>query len=392
MILGANPEELDQLAARVSQRADAYERAHQQITYWLNRLSWQGPEAHRFRASYRSSMGPQLVDAASALRDAASSLRSQAAQQQATSSSQSGVGPTGPSLAALLGVGGLGFAGLGFGGLGFAGLVSGGLGNGGVAGAPYAVESWAEVARKLFEYEMAVLDWFEIGDLGWVARDEPAGLLFHADKLEKFGMERIAGSSASKALSSASKALGWLGAGYALATAPGDIGELSDDIGDFDWNDQDSIEQFFYSGTDLMISAGAILSVTPLAPAGLVLMSTGWTMKAGTRWLPERVDWGVDNVVWPVWDSIGRPTWDFASRNVQDGVSWCADRLYDAQKFATNDIPEIVGDFAGGVTDFAGDVAEGTGNVVRDMGETSQLMVENVVNNVAAGVKGLLNF
>ena len=365
MILGANPQELDQLAALVSQRADGYEHAHQQITYWLNRLSWQGPEAHRFRASYRSSMGPQLVDAASALRDAASSLRSQAAQQRTTSSGQSGVGPTGASLAALLGVGGLGV--------------------GGVAGVLNATKTWADFQHKLFEYQSAVVDLFELGDLARVAGGKSAGLLFHADKLDDFGMERLVGSSASKAL-------GWVGAGIALLTAPGDIGELSDDIGDFDWSDQDSIQQFFFSGTDLMISAGSILSVTPLAPAGLVLMSTGYTMKAGTYWLPGPVNWGVDNVVWPAWDSAGRPTWDFASRNFQNGASWYGDRLYDAQKFATNDVPEVIGDVVGGAADFGGDVVEGAVNVVRDMGQSSRQLTENAVNAVANSVRGFLRF
>ena len=358
MILGANPEELDQLAARISQRAEAYEHAHQQITYWLNRLSWQGPDAHRFRAAYRSSMGPQLVDAASALRDAASSLRSQAAQQRTTSAGQSGVRPTGASLAALLGVGSLG-AGAG-------------------AGLLHTAKSWFEFHKTLFEFNSKSLDLFEIGDFARVA--------VGAQKVDKpFGAARLFGKSASKSL-------GVIGAVYSGLTFWGELGEMADDIGDFDWNDQDSIEQFFYSGTDLMISAGSVLGATPLAPAGLVLMSTGYVMKAGTAILPYWVNRAVDDKIWPLWDILGRRAWDSASRNFQDGAELFAAGLYDAQKFATNDIPELVGDVVGGVGDFAGDVAEGTLNVVRDMGQSSRLMVENLVDNVASGVRGLLRF
>ena len=232
---------------------------------------------------------------------------------------------------------------------------------------------------------MSALDAFEIADLVRQAGGDSAALLLHADKLEPFGLERIAGSTAAKTL-------GWIGAGYAAATLLGDIGELSEDIDEFDWNDQDSIEQFFYSGTDVMISTGAILGVTPWAPAGLVLMSTGYVVKGGTAVLPPVVNWGVDNVVWPAWDKAGRQAWDFVSGTAQGGMSWFGDRLYDAGEFAAKDVPGLIGGVAESVGDFAGDVAEGAGNVIRDMGETSRRMVGNVVNDLASGVRGFLGF
>ena len=362
MILGADPEELDQLAARISQRADAYEHSHQQITYWLNRLTWQGPDAHRFRAAYRSSMGPQLVHAAAALRDAASSVRSQAAHQRTTSTGANGVG---------------GLFGSAAGGL--AGLV----GLGGVAGIAHGAKTLGELQKRLFEYQLTKLNFIEMADFVKQAGGDSASLLLHSDKLDDFGLGRLTGTSTPTAL-------GVIGAGYALATAPWDIIDLSEDVVEFDWSDQDSIEQFFYSGTDLMVSAGSILGVTPAAPAGLVLMSTGYVMKGGTAVLPPVVNWGVDNVVWPAWDKAGRPAWDFVSNNAQDGMSWAGDRLHDtwefshdAWKFVTYDAPEAIGGVVGGVT-------EGAGNVIRDMGQQSKRMVESAVDSFWGGVRGSL--
>ena len=356
MILGANPEELDQLAARISQRADAYEHSHQQISYWLNRLTWQGPEAYRFRAAYRSSMGPQLVHAAAALRDAASSVRSQAAHQRATSTGASGVGSFGSTLAGVLGVAG--------------------LGAGGVAGLEHAARTLGEGLKRRFEYQLTGVNFVEMVDLVRQAGGDSASLLLHADKLDDSGLGRLLGGSTAKAI-------GAIGAGYAALTMPGDLGDLTEDIGEFDWSDQDSIEQFFYSGTDVMVSTGSMLGVTPLAPAGLVLMSTGYVMKGGTAVLPPVVNWGVDNVVWPAWDKAGRPAWDFVSKSSQDGMSWFGDRAHDAWEFTTYDAPNAVGDAVGGFT-------EGAGNVIRDMGQQSQRMVENTVDFIAGGARGLL--
>ena len=389
MIFGSDPQQLDHLAQRIGQRADAYEHSHQQITYWLNRLTWQGPDAYRFRAAYRSSMGPQLTHAAAALRDAASSVRSQAAHQRATSTGAAGGGLSGSALAGLAGLVGLG---------GVAGIAHGaktlvelqqrlaGLGGlGGVAGIAHGAKTLGELQKRLFEYRMMKLDFFEIADFVRMAKtsDASAQLLFDKSKLGSFGAERILGSSGANALSV-------VGAGYAALTMPGDVIDLSEDIGEFDWSDQDSIEQFFYSGTDVMISTGSMLGVTPLAPAGLVLMSTGYVMKGGTAVLPPVVNWGVDNVVWPVWDKAGRPAWDFVSNNAQDGMSWAGDRLHDtwefttdAWKFVSYDAPEAIGGAVGGFT-------EGAGNVIRDMGQQSKRMVESAVDSFWGGVRGSL--
>ena len=363
MILGADPEELDQIAARISQRADAYEHSHQQITYWLNRLTWQGPDAHRFRAAYRSSMGPQLVHAAAALRAAASGVRSQAAHQRLTSTGASGVGSSGSTLAGVLGVAG--------------------LGAGGVA---HGAMTLAEGQKRLY-YPMMGLNLADIAVFAWMAKksEAPAQLLFHAAKPDEVGLGRLLGGSTATAL-------GWVGFGHAVLTMPGDVGDLSEDIGEFDWSDQDSIEQFFYSGTDFMVSTGSMLGVTPLAPAGLVLMSTGYVMKGGTAVLPPVVNWGVDNLVWPAWNKAGRPAWDFVSNTAQESMSWTGDRLHDARefgedawKFITYDAPNAVGDVVGGIT-------EGAGNVARDMGQQSQRWVDDRVDTIVGGVRGFLGF
>ena len=91
-ILGADPDQLKSTAQRVLTRADDYERANHQVSYWLRRMDWHGPEAERFYSLYESQMRPQLDSAAAFLRKAATELRAQAADQLRVSASQDVVG------------------------------------------------------------------------------------------------------------------------------------------------------------------------------------------------------------------------------------------------------------------------------------------------------------
>ena len=90
MILGADPDQLNTVAQRISSRADDYDNADEHINYWLRRMDWHGPQADAFRSLYHSRMRPQLQAVATELRQAASELRANAAQQQAASGEKRG--------------------------------------------------------------------------------------------------------------------------------------------------------------------------------------------------------------------------------------------------------------------------------------------------------------
>lgn len=86
LILGADPDQLDALALRISDHSDYYERLRHDIGQALHRTGWDGPDAYRFRNTYHSRLAPQISQAASLLRSAQSDLIRNAAQQRKTSS------------------------------------------------------------------------------------------------------------------------------------------------------------------------------------------------------------------------------------------------------------------------------------------------------------------
>lgn len=86
LILGADPDQLDALALRISDHSDYYERLRHDIGQALHRTGWDGPDADRFRNTYNSRLAPQISQAASLLRSAQSDLIRNAAQQRKTSS------------------------------------------------------------------------------------------------------------------------------------------------------------------------------------------------------------------------------------------------------------------------------------------------------------------
>ena len=163
-------------------------------------------------------MGPQLTQAAGALRGAASELRAQAASQQATSRAERVSRPAQTPLTSIVGPSLLG--GGVFGGGTYMTPVPGlinALSPDVLADIRHLVESGQHLAETGFDLTSLGLEMFEIGDFAHKAGMYQALDLFHPGRLPNTGIERILGSTAGKVL-------GGLGAGIAIATLPGDIG------------------------------------------------------------------------------------------------------------------------------------------------------------------------
>jgi len=83
--LGADVEQLDQLARKFEQEAQQIAQATQQISSQVNSTWWKGPDADKFRNEWESQFASQLKKIAEALRQVGTVVRKQAQQQRQTS-------------------------------------------------------------------------------------------------------------------------------------------------------------------------------------------------------------------------------------------------------------------------------------------------------------------
>ena len=95
-LIGANPDQLDALAARMDGDAAALSSVRDSIQWSLSRTDWPGSDGDQFRSDWAYRYAPALANAATMLRDAARVLRINADQQRYVSGASTGhAGPGG---------------------------------------------------------------------------------------------------------------------------------------------------------------------------------------------------------------------------------------------------------------------------------------------------------
>ena len=267
-------------------------------------MAWEGPEAERFHAMYQSQMRPQILAAAACLSQASTELRAQAADQRRASSNEN----------AIRWIGGSPF------------IPGGGL----TDDIGELLEDIWNFGRRIFDGILDVdtilhASHYLLRHLQKSFTVAPTGIKpFFVDKVDDLiGVGKLFGQYGSRVL-------GALGAGVSLWTLPGDIRELGQDISDMERANTSSewyeaIEQFGYSYSDVLLSAGSIfLGVSafggPAAPVvaaiGVGLLAGGGIIK-GSAFL-------YDHLRDPIADGL-KQTYDFLSDRAQDVSRWIAE-------------------------------------------------------------------
>jgi len=83
--LGADVEQLDQLAARFRSTADEIGQMVNQLGTQIHSAWWQGPDADRFKSEWDGTYRAQLQNVCSRLQDTAQVITRQASQQRQAS-------------------------------------------------------------------------------------------------------------------------------------------------------------------------------------------------------------------------------------------------------------------------------------------------------------------
>jgi uncharacterized protein YukE len=83
--LGADVEELDRLARKFDEEAQAISQATQQISSQVQSTWWKGPDSERFKSEWNGTYAAQLRKISEALRQVGTVVRKQATQQRQTS-------------------------------------------------------------------------------------------------------------------------------------------------------------------------------------------------------------------------------------------------------------------------------------------------------------------
>ena len=83
--LGADPDQLDQLAQVFTEESQKIEATISRITGQLGNTWWEGTDAVTFRDRWTSTHVPQLKQAVTALSEASAHCKQQASQQRETS-------------------------------------------------------------------------------------------------------------------------------------------------------------------------------------------------------------------------------------------------------------------------------------------------------------------
>lgn len=326
-ILGADADQLKSTAQRVRTRADDYERANQQISYWLRRMDWHGPEADRFYSLYESQMRPQLDSAAAFLRQAAAELRAQAADQIRASGSQD--------------------------------VIAWVCGTAFLPGRGLPLSNTEDAAARLRETWAFVKNIFGIDGLVTVGHY----LWRHLDKLFRRSgpglplipylvdeVDDLAGIG--KALGKhGSKVLPVVGAVVSAWSIPGDIRELQDDLGDLDkdltegdWSAAaESLEQVLYSYSDVpMDLGGVLLGLAAFAPgpylkAALAAVGTGLYVSGG---IVKVGAVAFDKLRDPIANGL-KEIHEFAEDKVADAAQWISEETRGIREEASEARGEV---------------------------------------------------
>ena len=327
-ILGADPDHLQSTASRLLTHADGYDNACNHIGLWLRRMDWQGPEADRFRASFESQIRPQLDTAAAFLRETAAELRVQAAAQARASGSVGGI---------------------------FSGIESVGL--------PIFVPdgSWpfSGLLKDIYEVTknpIGLPSLFRHLDADW-----------GFDVAKRFSNTLIPGSGIHLA-----KTLTKFFGVVAIPFLAVDVYEFSRDILAVDWQDQDSLEQLLYSGSDVLMGVGtvaaglAVMLGMAAPPLAAIVVGVGLAIKTGT--------FIIDN-----WDSIS------------NGIESAYDFTVDVIDSFIEDPGGFLGGVAEGTGEFLGGVAEGTGEFLGGVAEGTGEFLEGVAGGISGFNKGVFN-
>ncbi|MBX6721735.1 MAG: hypothetical protein IRY92_00645 [Dactylosporangium sp.] len=94
-LVGANPDQLDELAARLNSSAEALESIRFTLRASLGRVEWPGPDGDQFRHDWDHHHGPALAAAVTMLREAARVARINATEQRVASRDGTGLLPPG---------------------------------------------------------------------------------------------------------------------------------------------------------------------------------------------------------------------------------------------------------------------------------------------------------
>ena len=322
-ILGADPDQLKSTAQRVLTRADDYENANHQISYWLRRMDWQGPEADRFCSLYESQMRPQLDSAAAFLRQAAAELRAQASDQIRASASQDVVTWI----------------------CGTAFLPGRGLPPSNTADAAARLrETWA-FAKESLEFDTLVgAGHYLVRHLQRLIGSRAPGLPFApyvVDKVDDLaGIGKLLGKHGSKVL-------GVVGIGISAWSLPGDIRDLQDDADDLskaltegDWSAAaESFEQVLYSYSDvpmdvggILLGLGALTGNPYLAAAGAGLYASGVIVKVGAVAFDKLRD--------PIANGL-QELHGFAEDRLADTVQWIGEETREIREEAGEALGEV---------------------------------------------------
>jgi uncharacterized protein YukE len=84
-LVGADVEQLNQLAAQLNNKANDIQNVISQLTSAINSVEWKGNDANRFRSDWQSQYVGQLKTVVSALQTASQNAKRNAQEQQSAS-------------------------------------------------------------------------------------------------------------------------------------------------------------------------------------------------------------------------------------------------------------------------------------------------------------------
>lgn len=98
-LIGADPQDLNNLATAMDQGARSLDQARTQLGGFIKNVRWNGEDAFRARSNFNTKHAPQLSTAAVMLRETADRLRKQATEQENASAADGGELGTGAGFA-----------------------------------------------------------------------------------------------------------------------------------------------------------------------------------------------------------------------------------------------------------------------------------------------------
>ena len=327
LILGADPEQLDNLALRIRNHADYCEDLRHEIARSIRGIGWDGPAADQFRNRYDTRVAPQISEAAAFLRSAESDLVRNAADQRKASAILQIAGPRPTTTASSV---------------------------------PY-VDPFSGRTNTLGVLTSTVGLLPTLGDhAAW------SHAVFGKSRFASPIAKAIAESRAAPYLKVGSGALLVFSAGHGLLNWGTDMRQFSDAV------EADDLEEAFFSVTDLAYTAtatiGTVALIASLAfpPAGVVvgiatLVGLGiQTAKA------MGVAWQHHDEIEQALSSALQGTYEFG-QDLFEGVADIADAGADFVGDVVDAGADFVGDVVDAGADFVGDVVDAGADFVGDV-------------------------